>query len=118
MQPPSSGSVGLDETLDLMVEPPRLDPSLHNALPTAKCRITGTIDNPHIDVEDASLVLRQHGRKEPILAAGGIQFTMRVEKNASRSVLAVEPVEVFKKRKLSLGVAPGLVKLLAPDVDV
>jgi hypothetical protein len=28
----------------------------------------------------------------------------------------VEPVEVFRKKKLSLGVAAGLVKLLAPDV--
>jgi hypothetical protein len=32
-------------------------------------------------------------------------------------LLALDPVEVFKKRKLNLGVAPGLVKFLAPDVE-
>ena len=41
---------------------------------------------------------------------------MQVENTPSGRVLVVEPVEVFKKKKLSLVVASGLLKLLAPDV--
>jgi hypothetical protein len=113
----SRGSVGLDKTLDLFVELPRLDKALRQEKGPAKCRITGTIGNPKIAVEDGSLVLRQHDRKEPIIAADGINLTMQVENTASGCVLAVEPVEVFKKKKLSLEVAAGLVKFLAPDVQ-
>jgi hypothetical protein len=83
----------------------------------AKCHITGTIANPKVSVEDGSLVLRQHNCKEPIIAAEGINLIMQVKNTASSRVLAVEPVEVFKKKKLSLGVAAGLRKLLAPDVQ-
>ena len=117
LQLTSRGSVGLDKTLDLFVELPRLDPVLRKEKGPAKCRITGTIDNPRIAVEDASLVLRQDNHKEPIIAADGVNLSMRVEDAASGRVLAVEPVEIFKKKKLSLGVAPGLLKLLAPDVE-
>jgi hypothetical protein len=113
----SRGSVGLDKTLDLFVELPRLDEVLRKEKGPARCRITGTIANPKVTVEDGSLVLRQHGHIEPIIAADGINLIMQVENTASGCVLAVEPVEVFTKRKLSLGVAAGLVKLLAPDVQ-
>jgi hypothetical protein len=117
LQLTSRGSVGLDQTLDLFVELPRLDKALRQAKGPAKCRITGTIANPKVTVEDGSLVLRQHDRKEPIIAADGINLSMQVEDTARGRVLVVEPVEVFKKKKLSLGVAAGLVKLLAPDVQ-
>jgi hypothetical protein len=113
----SRGSVGLDKTLNLFVELPRLDEVLRKEKGPAKCRITGTIANPKITVEDGSLVLRQHDRKEPIIAADGINLNIQVENTASGCVLAIEPVEVFKKRELNLGVAAGLVKLLAPDVQ-
>jgi hypothetical protein len=117
LQLTSHGSVGLDKTLDLFVELPRLDKVLREKKGPAKCRITGTVSNPKVAVEDASLVLRQHGRKEPIFAADGINLNMQVESTAKGRVLAVEPVEVFKKTKLNLGVAAGLLKLLAPDVQ-
>jgi hypothetical protein len=117
LQLTSRGSIGLDKTLDLFVELPRLDPTLRKEKGPAKCHITGTINNPKITVEDASLVLRQDKHAEPILAADGIQMTMQVEDTGKGRVLAVEPVEVFKKRKLSLGVASGLVQWLAPDVQ-
>jgi hypothetical protein len=117
LQLTSCGSVGLDKTLDLFVELPRLDKALRKAKSPAKCRITGTIGNPKVTVEDASLVLRQHDRKEPIIAADGINLNMQVENTAFGRVLAVEPVQVFNKKSLSLGVAAGLVKLLAPDVQ-
>jgi hypothetical protein len=114
----SHGSVGLDKTVDLFVELPRLDKALRKEKGPARCRITGPIGNPKVTVEDGSLVLRQHDRKEPIIAADGINLTMQVERAAAdRVLLAVAPVEVFKKKKLSLGVASGLLKLLAPDVD-
>jgi hypothetical protein len=117
LQLTSRGSVGLDKTLDLFVELPRLDKDLRKEKGPCQCRITGTIGNPKITVEDASLVLRQHDRKEPIIAADGINLNMQVENTASGRVLVAEPVEVFKKKKLSLGVANGLLKLLAPDVS-
>jgi hypothetical protein len=110
------GSIGVDETLDLYVELPRLDKAQRAAKGPAKCHITGTIENPKIAVTGASLVLRQHGHKAPVIAADGIDLNMRVENSAAGMVLAVEPVEVFKKAKLDLGVAAGLVRLLAPDV--
>jgi hypothetical protein len=113
----SRGSVGLDKSVDLFVELPRLDPVQRKEKGPAKCRITGTIANPKIAVEDASLVLRQHGRKEPVIAADGINLNMQVENSDTGRVLVVEPVEVFKKAKLNLGVANGLLKLLAPAVD-
>jgi hypothetical protein len=112
----SRGSIGMDETLDLFVELPRLDRALRKELGPARCHITGTISRPKITVENGSLVLRRHDRKEPIIAAEGINLSMRVEDAAAGRVLAVEPFEVFRKTKLSLGVASGLLTLLAPDV--
>jgi hypothetical protein len=111
----SRGSIGLDKTVDLFVELPRLDKALRKAKAPARCHITGTITNPKITVEDGSLVLRQHFRKGPIIAADGLNLTMQVENTAKGRVLVVEPVEVFKKQKLNLDVAAGLVKFLAPD---
>jgi hypothetical protein len=102
LQLTSRGSVGLDQTLDLFVELPRLDEALRKGKGPARCHITGTIANPKISVEDGSFVLRQPGRQEPILAADGINLNMQVENTAKGRVLVVEPVEVFKKRKLDL----------------
>ena len=99
------------------MELPRLDKALRKEKGPAKCHITGTIDKPKIAIEDASLVLRQPDRKEPIIAVDGINLNMQVEKTASGLVLAVEPVEVFKKAKLSVVAANGLVSLIAPDVE-
>src|SRR5262249_18448288 len=55
----SRGSVGLDKTLDLQVELPRLDPILRKEKGPAKCHVTGTISNPKIAVRDGSLVIRR-----------------------------------------------------------
>ena len=113
----SRGSIGLDKSLDLYVELPRLDKTLRKEKGPAKCHITGTIDKPRITVEDASLVLRQHGHKEPIIAVDDVNLNMRIENTASGPVIAVEPVEIFKKAKLSVVTANGLVSLIAPDVE-
>jgi hypothetical protein len=110
------GSIGLDETLDLFVDLPRLDAAVQKALGPAKCHITGTIANPRIAVENGSLVLREHNRKEPVLAVHGVNLNMHVENAARGRVLVVEPVEVFKKTKLNLGVADSLMKYISPDV--
>jgi hypothetical protein len=110
----SHGSVGLDESLDLVVELPRLDEIQKDKGP-AICRITGTIANPKITVEDGSLVLRQHGRKQPIFAANGINLSMEVQPTDWGHALVVEPVEVFKHKKLNVGLADGLMKYIAPD---
>ena len=117
LQVTSHGSVGLDQTLDLYVELPRLDPALRKEKGPAKCHITGTISNPKVSVQDASLVLRQPDRKEPLIAVDGVNLNMQVENTASGHVLAVEPVEVLKKQKLSLGLAGGLLRLIDPDLQ-
>jgi hypothetical protein len=112
----SRGSVGLDETLDLFLELPRLDKVLREEKSPARCHITGTSDNPRIAVADGTLVLRQQGRKDPILAADGIDLNIQIETTPAGRVLAVEPVQIFRKTKLNLGVVSGLLKFLAPDV--
>jgi Uncharacterized protein conserved in bacteria len=112
----SSGSVGLDQTLDVHVELPRLDPILRNEKGPARCHITGTIGKPKVSVQDASLVLRQPDHQEAIIAVQGVNLNMQVEKTASGYVLAVEPVEILKKEKLSAGLAAGLVRLVVPDL--
>jgi hypothetical protein len=111
----SRGSVGLDQTLDLHVELPHLDPTERKERGPAKCHVTGTISNPKISVQNASLVMRQPDSKETIIAARGIDLNMQVEKADAGLVITVDPVEIFKKEKLSLGLADGLVKLLVPD---
>ena len=116
LQITSRGSIGLDKTLDLFVELPHLDPAKRREKGPAECRITGTINNPKIAVKDACLVLHQHDRKEPIIAADGINLNMQVENMTGDAVLVVEPCEVCKKKKLDLKVAAGLVKFIAPDV--
>jgi hypothetical protein len=113
----SRGSIGLDETLDLFVDLPRLDKAPRKEKSPAKCHITGTISSPKITVKDGTLVLREHGRKEPVIAADGIDLSMKVENTDKGCVLVVEPVQVFKKSKLNLGVASGLLRYLAPAVD-
>jgi hypothetical protein len=116
MQITSRGSVGLDETLDLDMELPRLDPVARKERGPAKCRITGTISDPKISVQNASLVMHDPKRKEPIIAAHGIDLNMHVEKTPSGRMIVVAPVQIFKKDKLSLGLADGLVRMIAPDL--
>ena len=46
----------------------------------------------------------------------GVNLNMQVENTASGYVLAVEPVEILKKAKLSAGLAAGLIRLIVPDL--
>jgi hypothetical protein len=115
LQLTSHGSVGLDRTLDLFVDLPRLDPALRKELGPARCHITGTLTNPKISVEGGSFVLRQHNHKDPIIEVHGVVLNVQVENTDKGRVLVVEPVEVFKKRKVDLEVAASLVAFLAPD---
>jgi hypothetical protein len=116
LQITSKGSVGLDETLDLHVDIPHLDPVARKKRGPATCHLTGTINDPKLSVQNASLVIREPKRKEPILAAHGIDMNMQVEKTDAGRVIVVAPVQIFKKDKLSLGLADGLVKFIAPDL--
>jgi hypothetical protein len=112
----SHGSVGLDHTLDLYVELPRLDQAKRKEKRPAKCHITGTILNPHVAVQDASLVVRLPDRKDPLIDVDGINLNLQVNTTDSGHVLVVEPVEIFKRQKLSLELASGLVQLIEPDL--
>jgi hypothetical protein len=110
----SSGSVGLTKRW-IARGVACLDPILLTKR-AAKCHITGTIGNPKVSVRDASLVIRQPDHPEPLIAVHGVNLNMQVENTSSGYVLAVEPVEILKKEKLSSGLAAGLVRLVVPDL--
>jgi hypothetical protein len=116
LQVTSYGSVGLDRTLDLHLELPRLDKALQKAKGPVQCHVTGTISNPKLSVQDASLVIRQPDRTDSLFAVDGIDLTMQVENTAAGRVLAVEPVEIFKKEQVGPGLAGGFLQLLEPDL--
>ena len=52
----SRGSIGLDETLDLHLELPRLRKDKRDKGPL-QCHVTGTLSEPIIAIPDASLVV-------------------------------------------------------------
>jgi hypothetical protein len=112
----SRGSIGLDETLDLQLELPRMSKARRKAKGAIKCRVTGTVQNPKIAIQDASFVLRAPQRKQPLIDVDGINLNMQVNSVKSAHVLTVDPVEVFKKQKLTGGLTSELVHLIAPDL--
>src|SRR5262249_34032138 len=112
----SHGSIGLDETLDLHLDLPRLDRIKRTQKQPARCHVTGTIHNPKVAIRDASLVIRVPQRKEPIIDVDGVNLDAQVKHVESGLVLVVEPVKVFEKQKLTGGLASELARLIAPDL--
>jgi hypothetical protein len=53
----SRGSIGIDETLDLHLELPRLRKAKRDKGPV-QCHVTGTIPEPKISIQNAPLVVR------------------------------------------------------------
>jgi hypothetical protein len=98
------------------MELPRLDRIKRKEKGPVKCRVTGTVRNPKLAIQDASFVLRAPQRKEPLIDVGGINLNVQVNNVNSVHVLTVEPVEIFKKQKLTSGLTSGLLHLIAPDL--
>ncbi len=111
----SRGSVGLDETLDLYLEVPRLDKAKLEERGPVQCHITGTLTKPRLFAKDASLVIHLPNRPEALIDMDGIDLIVQVEDSPTGRVLTVDPVEVFKREKLSRRLASSLVHLIEPE---
>ena len=116
LQVTSRGSVGLDETLDVHLELPHLDEAKRRESGPVLCHITGTLSKPKLAVKNAALVLRVPNRPQPLIDVDGIDLSMQVEDSPEGHVLAVNPVEVFKKEKIPPYLASSFVHLIEPDL--
>ena len=116
LQMTSRGSVGLDGSLDLTFDLPRLDADKRKEKGPVSCRITGTIDDPKVAVTDASLVVRLPGHKTPLLAIDGVDLTMHVAGTKAGPVLVVDPVRVFERQTFRPDLVGDLVHLLVPGI--
>ncbi len=112
----SSGYVGLDDSLDLRLEIPRLDNEKRQQGPI-KCHVTGTIRNPKLFIEDASLVIRLPNRPEPLLDIDGIDLNVSVEEGDNGRVISVDPVEVLDHAQLDRKLASSLMQLVDPEIQ-
>jgi hypothetical protein len=116
LQIDSRGSVGLDETLDLLLSVPRLDPVKQRQKGPVECRVTGTIRQPRLTAPDASLVIHLPDQPEPLVAIDGIALDATVLQTSAGSVIAFEPLEVLKREKMSPKLASGLLKWIDPEI--
>ena len=112
----SRGSVGIDETLDLHVELPRLDKAKAADKGPVECRITGTVSNPTLTVKDASLVIRLPEEELPLLDIDSVDITMKVETEGDESTLVADPFTVFDQHQMSSAKSDQLLSLVAPTL--
>jgi hypothetical protein len=112
----SRGSIGIDETLDLHLEFPRLLRKGERAKGPVQCHITGTIRQPKIAVADASLVVQLTEGKKAALKVDNVNLSFSVEESKTGRMLALAPVSVFEKRKLTPELDDQLLQLIAPTL--
>ncbi|KAA5539214.1 hypothetical protein FYK55_25170 [Roseiconus nitratireducens] len=113
----SRGSVGLDQTLDIDLEIPRLDATKHKERGPVRCHLTGTVSNPQLSAKDASLVVRLPDRSEPLVDIDGVDLVLRVDKQEGRPVIAVDPVQLLTREKISRQLGTGLLHLVDPELQ-
>ncbi len=113
----SSGSVGLDKTLDLVLEVPRLDTAKNKEKGPLQCRITGTLSKPQLDVKDASLVVRSADAARPLLNIDGVDLSLSIEGEKGARVLTMAPVKLLDKQKVSSAFNQQLLHLVAPAAE-
>lgn len=113
----SSGSVGLDGTLDLQLELPHLDEVKRREAGPVLCHISGTLDEPQLSVKNAALVLRVPQHAQPLIDLDGINLVMHVQGPPTSRVLDIEPFEVFKRANITQELARGLIEIIAPSID-
>jgi hypothetical protein len=111
----SRGSIGVDDTLDLILELPRLhkdkgDKSL------VQCHVTGTIHQPKFSIKDASLAVRFKEDKKAVFTAHNVNLTFDVETSGDTHTLTLAPVTVLNKQKLTPEVGGELLQLIAPTL--
>jgi hypothetical protein len=111
----SRGSIGLDDTLDLLVELPRLRKEKRAKGPL-QCRVTGTLSRPTIAVTDAPLVVKLKADDKPVLTVDNVKLSFAVEPSADGRMLTLAPVTVFEKQKLTSRGGDQLLHLIAPTL--
>jgi hypothetical protein len=109
------GSIGLDETLELVVEVPRLRKDKLDKGPL-QCQVTGTIRAPKIAVKDAPLAVKLKGGEKPALTVHSVDLNVSVEDSKDGRVLALAPVTIFEKEKLTPEVADQFLHLIVPTL--
>lgn len=113
----SWGSVGLDETLDLHLEVPRLDKAKRKESGPVECHMTGTLHDPQLSAEDASLVIRLPDHPVPLIDVDGVDLVMRVEDSPAGQFLAVDPVRVLDREKIDRQLASNFLHLIEPNLQ-
>jgi hypothetical protein len=113
----SSGSVGLDKSLDLVLEVPRLGTAKSKEKGPVKCHVTGTLSKPKLDVKDASLVIHSADSGQPLLDVDGVDLSLGIEGEKGARVLTMAPTQLLNKQKLSAEFNQQLLLLIAPTVE-
>ena len=111
------GSIGLDETLDIHLEVPRLDADKRKEHGPVRCHLTGTVSAPQLSAQNASLVIHLPGRTEPLIDVDGVDLTVRVDEWQGRRVISVDPVELLRRAEISRQLATGLLHLVDPELQ-
>src|SRR5262249_49506271 len=109
------GSVGLDESLDLVVELPRFRKDKLNKGPL-ECRVTGSVKEPKIAIKDAPLIVKLKGGNKAALTADNIDLNFSVEDSKGGRILTLAPVTIFEKQNLTPEVAGQLIHLIVPTL--
>jgi hypothetical protein len=112
----TSGSVGLDETLDLVVELPRFRKDKLDKGPV-QCLVTGSIKEPKIAVKDASLAIKLKGGEKAALTVDSINLNFSIEDSKDGRTLTLAPVTLFEKQKLTPEVADQFIHLIVPALN-
>lgn len=111
------GSIGLDESLDVYLEVPRLDAEMQKEHGPVRCHVTGTVSNPQLSAKNASLVIHLPNRAESLIDVDGVDLTVRVVEWEGRRVISVDPVELLRRQEISRQLATGLLHLVDPELQ-
>ena len=112
----SQGSISLDDTIDIQFEIPRLDRTMQEQHGPVICRISGSVDEPLINIEDASLVVRLPGHSEPILAVDAVDMEFLIRSEGDQKTLIASPMTVFENMELTGEMTDELLHLVAPTL--
>jgi hypothetical protein len=113
----SQGSIGLDETLDLHLELPRLRKDRRRDNDPVQCHVTGTISNPNLSVKGGSLIIQLANSDKPALAVDKVNLNFSVETSKDGRMLTLAPVTLFEKQKLTAELGNELLRLVAPTLS-
>jgi hypothetical protein len=112
----SRGSIGIDETLDLHLELPRLRKDKRDKDPL-QCRVTGTIAEPKISIQNAPLVVKLKAGDQAALTVDNVNLNFSVEDSKNGRMLTLAPVTIFEKQKLTPEVGDQLLHLIVPTLS-